>query len=706
MTPHELAESTGSWGLELCVQTSEDIRAIGERIEPRRLAAWHDLLAAEPHVASTEGDWRVIRKIEQAFTEMGLKTSVHEFWALLPRPIASILQIVTPETRDLILKEKILEEDLATSHPELDPGWNAFSGSGDVTSRVVYANYGRKEDFEVLRSLGVEVKGQIVIARYGGNYRGYKAKFAEQAGAAGLIIYTDPAESGYAKGLLYPEGGYANDTCIERGSLQTLAYSGDALTPGVEATRDAKRLDIKDVGLCSIPVQPIGYGAALEIMKRMQGRAVAEEVATRSWQGGLPVPYRLTGGEGLTVRLKVEQDREIRRTANVIGVLDGGVEPERTVVVGCHHDAWGFGASDPLAGTIALMESARVLSERSKEGRRPRRSIAFCAWGAEEYGIIGSSEWVEGNRDMLATGAVAYFNLDMASMGPDFGSSAGPSLREVIAEVAGSVPQARAQEVMVRDAWLKRGMDPLKPGSPVFGDLGGGSDHVGFWCHIGVGSAGLGAGGSAGTSYHSIYDTLAWYRKVVGEDYEPARMITHMAAGCALSLADHRLAPLDPAATVREFRRHLRDISSRLAAAGLWSVLSAEAAAVEGLPPVVEVLAELDQDAVETQRLLEITVRSWRAKSVDETMDADDLSDLNARLLAMDRAWILTEGLPDRPWFKNLFAAPDRDSGYAPWMLPLLRHHVEEKDPAGVRWAVAGYRSVMRSLRELAEVPG
>lgn len=682
---------------------------VNAMVNAGQLRGWHDLLAAEPHVAGTHGDERVIEKLRATFESFGLETDVHEFWALLPRPSAAVLQIVSPEQRDLILKERVLDEDLYTQHPALDPGWNAFSGSGDVTGEVVYANYGRKEDFETLATLGVEVRGRIVIARYGGNYRGYKAKFAQKAGAAGLIIYTDPAESGYTRGLLYPEGGYANDTCIERGSLQTLPYIGDALTPGVEATRDAPRLKIDEVGLCAIPVQPIGYGAALEIMKRMTGRAVADHAETRGWQAGLPVPYRLTGGEALRVRLKVEQDREIRRSANVVGVLRGSEEPRRMVVIGCHHDAWGFGASDPLAGTIALVEAARALSRAARELGPPRRSIAFCAWGAEEYGIIGSSEWVEGNRDLLATDAAAYFNLDMASMGVDFGSSSGPSIRRAIASAAAEVPQARDPERTVLDAWMGRGRDATDPSLPAFGDLGGGSDHVAFWCHVGVASAGLSAGGSPGTSYHSIYDNLAWYRKVVGEDYESAMMITRMAAGSALRLATEELLPIEPWVCVSEFRRHLRDVSGRGAAAGLWNAPEAAtepAAAQDGLAPVADPLAELDRDAASTQRELLETVAAWRDRVAAGKVSADELNDLNERLLATDRAWVLPEGLPERPWFKNLLAAPDRDSGYASWMLPMLRRVVEDKDAAGLEAAVKAYTGVFRSLREIVEIPG
>lgn len=676
-----------------------------ERVSTDRLRDWHDLLGSEPHVAGTPGDERVVERIERAFEEMGLEVRRHEFWALLPRPLSAVLQIVSPEPRDLILQESPLDDDRFTRHPSLDPGWNAFSGSGDAIGPVVYANYGRREDFERLASLGVPVRGSVVIARYGGNYRGFKAKFAQEAGASGLVIYTDPADAGYARGLVYPEGGYANETCIERGSLLTLPYVGDALTPFVEATRDAHRLEVSEIGLCTIPVQPIGYGAALEIMKRMTGAGVAEQAPTRSWQGGLPVPYRFTGGESLRLRIKVEQDREIRRSANVIGLVKGAAEPERLVVVGCHHDAWGFGASDPLAGTITLMEAARVVGEACAGGRSPRRSIAFCAWGAEEFGIIGSTEWVEGRRDVLSSDAVAYVNLDMAAMGVEFGASSSPSIRRVITRAAAEVRQARDPSRSVLEAWVGRSADAGDPGMPAFGDLGGGSDHVAFWCHVGVASAGLGAGGSLGTSYHSIYDTLEWYRRVVGEDYEPAAMITRVAAGTAWRLADEAVAPIEPHATVSSFRRHLRDISARGVSAGLWSAPGGARTEepVDPLGPVAEPLEGIDAEALKTESVVRESASGWieGAGSLDESERADR----TGRLVATDRAWVVADGLPGRPWYRNVFAAPDRDSGYAAWMVPLLRAAVEDKDPAAVASALESYRGVMRSLREIVEVP-
>ncbi len=720
-----------------------------QRVSADRLRAWHDMLAAEPHVAGTPGDERVIAKIERAFQEMGLDVHRHEWWALLPRPVSAVLEILSPDPRQLILKEQLLDQDLFTQHPALDPGWNAFSGVGDVTGEIVYANYGRKEDFTRLAELGVEVRGKIVLARYGGNFRGYKARFAEKAGALGLIIYTDPADAGFAKGLLYPEGGFANDTCIERGSLLTTPYSGDPLTPGIEATKDAKRLDIAGIDIPHIPVQPVGYGAALEIMKRMTGVPVmgsgdpdqpaispttagssgahsagAAGVAGAAWQGSLPLPYRLTGGPDLHVRLKVDQDRQIRKSANVIGILRGSEEPDRMVIIGCHHDAWGYGAADPLAGTITLMESARIASESAKEGRRPKRSIAFCAWGGEEYGIIGSTEWVEGNQHMLATEALAYFNLDMASMGVDFGSSAAPSIRRAIAAAAGEVPQARDHAKTVREAWLARGKDSRDPTLPAMGDLGGGSDHIAFWCHIGVPSAGLSAGGSQGNSYHSIYDDLQWYRKVVGEDYEPAIMITRMVAGCALQFTESDLLPIEPQEAIAEFRRLLRDISARGVAQGMWPApVAASAAGSTGgapaaappttpaipappaLAPLPDSLAALDALALDAEKTVRAAITHWRERLASGSLTHDQLSDRNNRLLASDRAWILTDGFPDRPWYRNTFAAPDRDSGYAAWSLPLLKRAVEDKDSPGIVDAVKAYESVLKALVQLVEVP-
>ncbi len=658
------------------------------------LLAFHQMLASEPHVAGSPGDARVIEHLQSAFKGMGYEVERHEFWPLLARPIGARVEIVAPETKVLAVRETALDEDAFSAHPEQMIGWNAYSGNGDVTAGVVYANYGTKADFERLAQIGVQVRGKVVVCRYGGNFRGYKAKFAQIAGAAGVIIYGDPADRGFVKGPEYPQGPWANSTCIERGSIGALDYPGDPLTPGVEATKDAKRLDEKDVDLPRIPVQPLGYAAVQEILSRMAGRSVAE-AGLDGWKGGLPTEYRVEGGDVLRVRLKVEQSRSIMPTANVIARITGSEEPEKLVIVGCHHDAWNCGAADPLAGTICLLESARSIAELVKSGARPRRTIVFAAWGAEEFSIVGSTEWVEAHRGNLMKNAVAYINLDMAAMGVDFGSSASPSLRRVIAEAAAATPQARGEGTALA-AWLKRGEDPLIPGAPKIGDIGGGSDHIGFLCHAGVASCGLGAGGSAGNSYHSVFDTLPWYWKAVGEDYEPAKMVTRATSAMVTRLAYERLVPLDPGAYGPEVRRALRDLTLRGRKAGVLAGGEGEIASEFGI-------LETASRSVEA-----------RAKEVQSTLrdlDASDrLSPENARraneaFIACDRAWLSEQGLPGRPWFKNLIAASDEDSGYAAWPLPALRwsiEHVQREDLlAGVKAHAEILARIERTLDQL-----
>lgn len=654
------------------------------------LLAFHQLMGSEPHVAGTPGDLRNVERIALAMEAMGLEVQRHEFWAYLARPVACAVEVVEPEGVKLSTAEQVLAEDAFSGHPDRNFGWNAYSGNGDVTAGVVYANYGTKADYAKLAELGVEVKGKIVVARYGGNFRGFKAKFAQDAGAAGLVIYSDPADSGYVKGIPYPEGGYSNSSCIERGSINTLPYSGDPLTPGIEATKDAKRLDPASLDLPKIPVQPIGWAAAQEILKRMTGEGVPA-----GWQGGLQLAYRVSGGDGLKVRLMVKQERAIMPSFNVVGVLRGAVEPDRWVVIGCHHDAWGCGAADPLAGTIALMESARAFTDLARQGQRPARTIVFGAWGAEEYGIIGSTEWVEGNRDRLINSAMAYINLDMASMGPDFGASTSPSLRRVIAEAARAVPQARGKDgATVFEAWLGRGEDTVFPGQPKFGDLGGGSDHIGFLCHAGIASTSLGGGGSKGNSYHSTYDTLPWYWKVVGSDYEPALMVTRMTSAVAGRLAGGPLYPLDVARYGLETRRHLVDLTKRGVEAGVLT---------KGLGEVALEFEGLEKAAVEFDRRAgEVTERVMSAVGAGR-LDGAKLARVNALLLEADRSWWSDEGIPGRPWFKSLYAASDEDSGYASWILPALRWGVEHKDAAAVGRGVERYKDVLRRMAAAVE---
>jgi len=643
---------------------------------PRSLRAWHDRLGSEPHVAGTPGDARVLDNLADAFERMGLQVERHEFLALLPLPVQGIVEIVSPTVLALPVIERPLAEDPDTAHADLTIGWNAYSGNGDVTAAVVYANYGTREDFDTLRELGVEVEGRIVVARYGRNFRGYKAKFAEAAGAVGLIIYTDPDDSGYRKGLPYPEGGYAGESSIQRGSIVTLDWPGDPLTPFVAADDDATRTDPDDLALPRIPVQPIGWGAASQILSRMDG-----PVVPGGWQGGLPFAYRTTGGPDLRVRVAVTQDRSLRRSASILGVLPGGVTPEQKVIIGCHHDAWGFGAGDPLAGTIVLLECARSFATLAGRGRVPDRTIVFAAWGAEEYGMVGSVEWCETHREDLLANAVAYINLDAAAMGPNLGVAASPTLKRLIEAAARSVPQAGGDPgETAYETWL--GDREHVP----FGDLGGGSDHVGFYCHLGIPSCGLSAHGSKGTSYHSNYDTLAWYRQVVGDDYEPALMLTRLTNIVAARLADAPLLPLDLTRFAPDVRVHIETLRTRA------QVLDFDA----DLTDLERAADEFEAAAGPIQKRLDEAVAAGR-------LDAATLGKINRALMSSRRSWLLEQGLPQRPWYRNIFAATDPDSGYAAWMLPGMRYCIESRDADGLEEAQQRCVGALEATGQLME---
>lgn len=623
--------------------------------DAQSLGHWHELLASEPHVAGTPGDEREIARLATAFEEMGLPTKVEPFWALLPQPVSATLEIVGAEApvpaapagrRRGVLSLSLREDNLAidpdAAHPDLRWGWNAYSASGDVTAEVVYASYGTKADFAKLREWGVDCTGKIVIARYGGNFRGFKAKFAQEAGAAGLIMFTDPADGGFTRGAVWPQGGWANDSCVQRGSLHVLPYAGDPLTPGVAATAaDTPRAALADVALPRIPVQPIGYRAAAEILSRMRGR----EVPDAAWRGGLEMPYRLEGGAELKVHMHIEQDREIRRSANVVARIEG--RDDREVIVGCHHDAWCFGAADPLAGTIVLMESARTLADKARTGWTPEHDIVFVAWGAEEYGMVGSGEWVEAHEAELLERAIAYINLDMAAMGTDLSVSATPCLRELVTATTRTLPPAVGEGTLF-DAWRKDAAEPS------IGDIGGGSDHVGFVCRVGVPSISLGAGGAPGTSYHSNYDTVAWYRSTVGPGYEGALMLTRLCNALVERLASDDAGCLDPAADLE--------------------VVAAQIAALAKTEAGVRNAALLDALA---QRMSNAAARVRAATAAS----------LGARMNAC-RGWLDAGGLNGRPWFRNLMVTSDPDHGYAPQTLPLLREAVGSSNTAALQRAV------------------
>lgn len=660
-------------------------RSLNEAVDPATLKAFHEELAAVPHPAGSPGDRRTIDYIASQLADMGLDVETQWIDVYLSEPVGAELEIVrrdgTPAREALPIKERPVDDYSADA--ELSFGWNAYSASGDVTGEVVYANYATKADFERLGALGVDCAGKIVIARYGGNYRGYKAKFAEEAGAIGLIIFNDPENVGYVRGLMYPEGGWANETQIQRGSIKTLPYAGDALTPGEPAIEGTQRLDPATLALPKIPVQPVGWVAARPILEAMRGAVVPED-----WQGGLPLNYRLTGGEGLRVRLKVEQKRGLVRTANVVGSIAGERFPEQSIVIGCHHDAWTHGAGDPTAGLNIVMELARTFAERAANGQRPARTIRFAAWAAEEHGIIGSTEWVEQHAAELSAGCVAYLNLDMAAMGPNFGASASPLLRTLIADATRDVEQAGTPGASVYQVWSGRNHE-LTPEQQI-GSLGGGSDHVGFNCHLGIPCMSMGAGGSSGVSYHSAYDNLAWYWKVVGDDYEPAAMITRVAQIACARLANADVLPLDLTAFADQFVSDLDGIEQRAASLG------------KDLPPARTLRGALERLRIIGERLRPTVDLAFHEHDTAERT----LRSINHDLMTASRGWARASGLPERPWYRNLLIATDPDSGYSAWALPELRWYVETWPDPSNAWAnlTSDYASIAEQWTNQIEV--
>lgn len=609
-------------------------------------------LTKKPHVAGSKANNDVIDYIAKSMSDGGLSVKKYPYDVYMSKaPGESYLEIVQPKRQPLSMKEDIVDGDPFSSDEDLWKGWNAYSGSGQVTAEVVYANYGRKEDFEKLQDMGVDLSGKIVIARYGGNFRGYKAKFAEAAGASGLIIYTDPMDSGYFKGLGYPEGPYYSESTIQRGSLLTEDFTGDPLTPyepalPLDGDIKIKRKNPEDTQLHSIPVTPIGYGAAKEILGQMNG-----DVVPSGWQGGLPFTYRLQGGSTLKVFLKVEQPREFVRVHNVIGTVKGSVYPDEWIILGCHLDAWGFGATDPNSGTAMLLSLSETLGKLVKEGEGPKRSILIGHWDAEEHGVIGSAEWVEEMRDELKAKAVAYMNFDGGVSGKRFGASSSPSLKELVLASAKEVDYPYS-ELSLYDQW--RGAKE----TPSIGNLGGGSDHIGFYMHVGVPSMSGGAGGT--TVYHSNYDSFRYYERFVDPEFQMGPTIEKFAGIMSLRLANATLIPYNLNRYPNDLKMHFNRAEEKV------RQLKSD---FKGFEKTRQAITDLSAAAVSATKNLSNRVN-------DIGLSAVEIQFLNQQLIALEKSFIDQKGMYYGDWFKSIYASSDPFSGYASWILPGIEYEL------------------------------
>jgi N-acetylated-alpha-linked acidic dipeptidase len=610
-------------------------------------------LTQRPHIAGTDGSRDVINYMSRVMEEAGLEVEHYDYDAFMPRPGEVSVSLVQPIRLPLNNQEYILDEDPYTDHPELLHGWNAYSGSGNVSGEIVYANFGTREDFQRLEEMGIDVQDKIVIARYGGNFRGYKAKFAEEAGAAGLIIYTDPENGGYMSGLTYPEGRHSSESTIQRGSLLTLDYYGDPLTPfepalPLDRSDSPERLDEEEVAFHTIPVAPIPYGSATEIFARMKGDAVPN-----AWQGGLPYTYRLTGGTELIVNVSVNQPKEYTRITNVTGMVTGSEYPDEWIILGSHHDAWGFGATDPNSGTAMLLTLAESLGTLIDEGYRPRRSIMIAHWDAEEFMLIGSSEWVEELKEDLHANAILYLNADMSVTGPNFRASASPSLKKAIIEATRVVPHPDSDS-SVYETWIRPEQE-----EPGIGNLGGGSDHVGLYMHAGVPSAGLSISGSVPV-YHSNYDSFHFYESFIDSSFHYGPALAGVYGVTSLRFANADILPYDLMRYATDVTGHVETI--RIRADELERNIDTEALMSEVAR--VETLAG------------EITENI--APFLENNPEAGVLETINAEMISLERSFLEEEGLPFSRWQQSLYSSTDPWSGYASWMMPGIRYILED----------------------------
>ncbi|MEY3321871.1 MAG: hypothetical protein RLZZ417_1454 [Bacteroidota bacterium] len=637
-----------------------------------------EALTKEPHLAGTAANKRVADYISKTMLDAGLQVERPPYDIYLPLHAGEVsLEIVLPYRKPLNVKENIELDDKFSSDTNINHGWNSFSGNGDVTAEVVYVNYGTKEDFEKLASLGISVKGKIVLARYGGNFRGYKTKYAEANGALGCIIFTDPEDSGYMRGLVYPEGTFYSPSTIQRGSLLTLDYTGDALTPFEPALPltgniSVNRLNPEDVkDLHTIPTTPIGYESAQEILKLMKGKPVPE-----AWQGGLPFTYRLEGGADLKIRLMVEQPKGIVRIEDVIGTLQGSDFPDDWIILGCHYDAWEFGASDPNSGTAMLLTLSEILGDMAKKGMKPKRSIKIAHWDAEEHGILGSTEWVEQYRAELSKNAVAYFNADGACSGLSFGSSSSPSLKSLILEATKSIPYGDLKET-IYEKWMTANGNPV---TPPIGNLGGGSDHLPFYAHIGIPSLSAGMGGPS--MYHSGYDNFHWYMKFGDPGLVSGVTITRLMGVMALRLANANILPLDPAQYGKDLNIHLDNVQKEIRK-------FSPSYSVANLKLITD---EITKNGILFHKL--------RDEALLKSLNTASLLAINSRIKWLERAFIDEKGMDYGAWYKSLYASSDPYSGYASWMLPGFLYLASKKETDKIAAWESRYAKSFQQLNE------
>lgn len=638
-------------------------RAAASVPAPDRAAAHSRVLSSEPHVAGTPAQARTRDYVIDQMKALGMETEVRAYDIWMPHPTSVRAWRVDGDARELDLREGAVVGDSTLGSTGEVPPINGYAGSGDVTGDVVFVNYGLIEDYEQLKALGVSVRGKIAVARYGRSFRGIKAREAEKNGAIALVIYSDPQDDGYARGDVYPEGPMRPPQGIQRGGVAN--GNGDPTTPGWASVAGARRIAPADANVPHIPVVPMGYGNAALLLKDLRGTPIPA-----AWQGGLPFRYHVGPGP-VKARIAIATDtatRPFKTIWNTYGIIRGRELPDEMVIIGGHRDSWGPGAADNVSGTVSILEAARAVMDQVKRGERPRRTIVFATWDAEEWGLIGSTEYVEDDSLRLLRGAVGYLNQDVSAQGSAFGGGGSPSMRSMLRDVVRQIDDPRGGSIYARwRAAANLASDTLEP---AMGDPGGGSDFAGFYNHLGIPHADWGFGGGGGV-YHSMFDSYAWMRRFGDPGFTYHAMAARVGAAMLLRLANADVLPYDYLEYARTMRRYLPSLERAIATAGGGLDVA----------PLSAAFAQMESSAQ--------AFASARDASLAGAPRAAALRTANAALLGVERALTRPEGLRSRPWFRNLIYAADEDNGYATIVFPSVNEALRRRDLALARQELA-----------------
>jgi N-acetylated-alpha-linked acidic dipeptidase len=688
-------------------------------ISPENIGRTLRDLSSGPHNLGSAGSREVAEKIQQKFRDYGFDVHMDVYQVLFPLPRIRILDMTAPRVYHALLKEPALKEDATSGQPGQLPTYNAWSADGDVNGELVYVNYGLNEDYEVLARYGIDVKGKIVIARYGQSWRGIKPKIAQEHGAIGCIIYSDPRDDGYFQGEVYPKGPFKNEYGVQRGSVMDMVvYPGDPLTPGIGATRDAKRYPshLDAPNLIKIPVLPVSYHDAEPLLEALTG-----PVAPESWRGALPITYHIGPGKS-TVHLEMQSDWKLVPCYDVVAMIRGSEFPDEWVIRGNHHDAWVNGAQDPISGQAAMLEEAKAMGALVKSGWKPRRTIVFCAWDGEEPALVGSTEWAEDHARLLQQNAVVYINSDENGRG-FLHAGGSQALEGLVDAVAKDIPdpqtgvslyeRLKAREVVnAENPLLARKI--MNKTSLRLEALGTGSDFSPFLQHLGIPCLDFGFSGEENSGvYHSIYDSYDNFIRFIDPGFYYEAALSKMAGHTTLRMLNADLLPFDYRSLYRQIKSYTAELQGLITSLRettsinneiirrKYGVLAADTAITFIPPAIKQEVPYIDFSPLENA-VTSLGRASDHAFALlkNKSLNAKQKDSLNQQLYRAEQQLLLDQGLPLRSWYKHVLYAPGYYTGYSVKTLPGIRESIEQRN---FQQAESEIRRAAVSINKLAE---